>query len=222
MLAVLLPASAVTTGAPPPAHVTVTAGKPSEFAFTVSPARVSSATIAFRVTNRGALPHAFTVCRSPLAATAPNRCAGASTKTLSPGRSATLVVSFGTSGRYEYLSPVAGQAAKGMKGTLAVTVPAAGVSAATTTGPAAGTTGSGTTSLPSTTTATVLAGDAAAGQRLFQSEGCTSCHDIGQVAAASNGNVSADLNSTHTGGPFPGGPLTAAQVAEIAAYVRSE
>jgi plastocyanin len=94
--------------------VTVTAGKPSEFAFTLSKSSGLPGLVTFKVTNRGALPHAFTV-------------AGAATKALRPGQSQLLTVNFGKPGTYEFRSSVQGQAAKGMKGRLVVAggVPAA-------------------------------------------------------------------------------------------------
>jgi plastocyanin len=94
--------------------VTVTAGKPSEFAFTVSKSSGLPGLVTFKVTNRGTLAHAFAV-------------AGAATKVLRPGQSALLTVTFDKAGTYEYRSSVQGQAAKGMKGRLVVvsTIPAA-------------------------------------------------------------------------------------------------
>jgi plastocyanin len=94
--------------------VTVTAGKPSEFAFTLSKASGLPGLVTFKVTNRGALAHAFAV-------------GGAATKILRPGQAALLTVSFEKPGTYEYRSSVQGQAAKGMKGRLVVTstIPAA-------------------------------------------------------------------------------------------------
>src|SRR4029078_6305125 len=88
--------------------VTVPAGQPSEFAFTLSKSSGLPGLVTFKVMNRGALPHAFTV-------------AGAATKPLRPGQSALLTVNFAKPGAYEYRSSVQGQAAKGMKGRLVVT-----------------------------------------------------------------------------------------------------
>src|SRR5439155_7562408 len=84
------------------------------FAFTLSKASGLPGLVTFRVTNRGALAHAFTV-------------AGAATRILRPGQSTLLTVSFDKPGTYEYRSSVQGQAAKGMKGRLVVVsgVPAA-------------------------------------------------------------------------------------------------
>ena len=98
-------ASAARTAAAP--IVTVTAGKPSEFAFTLSKSSGLPAVVSFSVTNRGALAHAFKV-------------AGAATRVLAPGQSTILTVSFARPGIYEYRSSVPGQAAKGMRGRLVV------------------------------------------------------------------------------------------------------
>ena len=98
-------ASAARTAAAP--IVTVTAGKPSEFAFTLSKSSGLPAVVSFSVTNRGALAHAFKV-------------AGAATRVLAPGQSTILTVSFARPGTYEYRSSVPGQAAKGMRGRLVV------------------------------------------------------------------------------------------------------
>ena len=66
--------------------VTVTAGRPSEFAFSLSrssalpwPAKAGSATVTFRVANRGALSHQFKVCAAPVASASLNACSGTAT-----------------------------------------------------------------------------------------------------------------------------------------------
>ena len=87
--------------------ITVTAGKPSEFAFTLSKSSGLPGLVTFKVTNRGTLAHAFSV-------------AGAATRALRPGQSALLTVTFDKPGAYEYRSSLQGQAAKGMKGRLVV------------------------------------------------------------------------------------------------------
>jgi|SRR5436190_6725003 len=87
--------------------VTVTAGKPTEFAFTLSKSSGLPDLVAFKVTNRGALAHAFTI-------------GGAATRVLAPGRSALLTVTFAKPGSYEYRSSLPGQAAKGMRGRVVV------------------------------------------------------------------------------------------------------
>jgi plastocyanin len=90
--------------------VTVAAGKPSEFAFTLSKASGLPGLVTFKVTNRGTLAHAFAV-------------GGAATKILKPGQTVLLTVAFEKAGTYEYRSSVQGQAAKGMKGRLVVVSP---------------------------------------------------------------------------------------------------
>jgi uncharacterized cupredoxin-like copper-binding protein len=88
--------------------VTVTAGKPSEFRFTLSKKTVPHGTVTFTVTNKGTIPHDFKI-------------AGKKTKLLTPGSSAKLTVKFAKAGKYPYLCTVTGHAAAGMKGTLTVT-----------------------------------------------------------------------------------------------------
>ena len=106
VLAWALPASAqhahaaVTT-------VTVTAGSPSEFSFTVAPKVVKRGIVTFKVTNKGNLPHDFQINRR-------------TTRLLSPGSSATLRMTFLRAGKYAYMCTVSGHAAAGMKGTLVV------------------------------------------------------------------------------------------------------
>ena len=86
----------------------VTAGAPSEFHFTLSRKTVPRGAVAFKVTNKGSLPHDFEV-------------GGKKTGLLAPGKSQTLTVTFRKAGRYPYLCTVAGHATAGMKGTLLVT-----------------------------------------------------------------------------------------------------
>jgi uncharacterized cupredoxin-like copper-binding protein len=88
--------------------VKVTAGKPSEFHFKLSKAKVKHGKVTFVVTNRGALPHDFKI-------------GGKRTKLLQSGKSARLVVTFKKKGSYAYLCTVSGHAAAGMKGKLRVT-----------------------------------------------------------------------------------------------------
>jgi uncharacterized cupredoxin-like copper-binding protein len=101
------------------AVVTVTAGKPTEFGFRLSPTTIKGGTAIFKVTNLGALPHDFKVCAAPTRGSV-DTCAGKVTKLLTPGSSATLTVAFAKSGTYEYLCTVSGHAAAGMKGNLKV------------------------------------------------------------------------------------------------------
>ena len=100
--------------------VTVTAGKPGEFAFKLSTKTVKTGAVPFKVTNKGALAHTFKVCSSSKGGSA-NSCAGKGTASINPGKSATLKVTFSKKGSYEYLCTVPGHAAGGMKGDLKVT-----------------------------------------------------------------------------------------------------
>jgi uncharacterized cupredoxin-like copper-binding protein len=89
--------------------ITVVAGKPSAFSFTLSTKTVKHGTVTFSVKNGGAgLMHDFKIN-------------GKKTPVLSPGKSASLTVTFAKAGSYPYQCTVAGHAAAGMKGTLKVT-----------------------------------------------------------------------------------------------------
>jgi uncharacterized cupredoxin-like copper-binding protein len=91
-----------------PTTVTVTAGKPTEFHFSLSTSKVKSGLIIFKVTNKGALSHDFSI-------------GGRKTPLISPGKSNTLRVTLRKAGKYPYLCTVTGHAAAGMKGVLTVT-----------------------------------------------------------------------------------------------------
>ena len=108
-LAWVLPATAHhgSHGAVRVSAVNVTAGKPSEFGFTLSKKTVPIGTVTFLVINKGALPHDFQI-------------SGHKTKLLVPGQAQTLKVTFKKAGQYPYLCTVTGHAAAGMKGTLTV------------------------------------------------------------------------------------------------------
>ena len=91
------------------ATIAVTAGKPSEFHFTLSKKTAALGTVTFKVTNKGAaLPHDFKIN-------------GHKTRLLSPGQSQTLRVTFKKKGSYPYLCTVTGHAAAGMKGIFKIT-----------------------------------------------------------------------------------------------------
>jgi uncharacterized cupredoxin-like copper-binding protein len=104
VLAMAVPAFAHQTGT----SVTVTAGKPSEFSFTLSTKTVKHGAVTFKVKNGGSISHDFKID-------------GKQTKLLSPGQSATLSVTFARAGSYPYECTVPGHAAAGMKGVLKVT-----------------------------------------------------------------------------------------------------
>jgi len=109
------------------ATVNVTAGKPSNFAFTLSAKSVPHGSITFKVTNgdSAGLAHDFKLCSAPAKSTSasslPNACAGKATAMIGKGGSATLAVTVAKAGNYEYLCTVPGHAAGGMKGILKVT-----------------------------------------------------------------------------------------------------
>jgi hypothetical protein len=82
-------ASTVTTSAGKTSIVRVTAGKPSEYAFRISPTSVKRGTVIFKITNLGKLPHSFSIN-------------GRSSAVLQPNRSATLTVVFKKPARYTF------------------------------------------------------------------------------------------------------------------------
>jgi uncharacterized cupredoxin-like copper-binding protein len=87
--------------------VAVTAGKPSEFKFTLSKKAVAKGVVSFKFTNKGMIAHDFKI-------------AGKRTAALKTGKSQTIKVTFKKAGKYPYLCTLPGHAAAGMKGTLVV------------------------------------------------------------------------------------------------------
>jgi uncharacterized cupredoxin-like copper-binding protein len=87
--------------------VAVTAGKPSEFKYTLSKKTIVKGLTTFKVTNKGTINHNFKI-------------AGKKTVLLKAGKATTLKVTFTKAGKFPYLCTVSGHAAAGMKGTLAV------------------------------------------------------------------------------------------------------
>jgi uncharacterized cupredoxin-like copper-binding protein len=101
-------AVAVSAYAATPQNVTVTAGKPSEFKYTLSKKTVKKGVpVVFKVTNRGTIKHDFKV-------------GGKKTIALATGKTATLRVTFAKVGKFAYLCTLPGHAAGGMKGTITV------------------------------------------------------------------------------------------------------
>jgi mono/diheme cytochrome c family protein/uncharacterized cupredoxin-like copper-binding protein len=233
-VAIALPMAASTATS---ATVKVTVGKPREMAFTIVPAKVSAGTVTFQVTNVGKVAHAFQVCASPLGGSA-SKCAGPKTRTIAPGKTATLVAKLGI-GKHEYLDPVTGHSAA--KGTLVViaATPSGGGGTTTTTPAKGGTTGGGSTTggggSGGTTTGTGgasgnLVGDPVAGATVFATAGCTSCHTL--KAANATGGIDLDafapdqatvidnVSNGNTGGmPDFSTQLTKAQINNVASYV---
>jgi uncharacterized cupredoxin-like copper-binding protein len=110
-LVALVTAVAAFGKADAPVPVTVTAGKPAEFKFTLSKKtlvkRAAPLTVAFKVTNKGAISHDFKI-------------AGKKTKSLAKGKTQTLTIKFTKKGKYAYLCTLPGHAAGGMKGTFTI------------------------------------------------------------------------------------------------------
>ena len=107
-LAAPLTALAVGTGttAAKATTITVTAGKPTEFHFTLSKKSVAKGSVTFKITNKGKLAHDFKI-------------AGKKSPMIQPGKSTTLKVTL-KSGKLKYQCTVPGHAAAGMRGTLTV------------------------------------------------------------------------------------------------------
>jgi uncharacterized cupredoxin-like copper-binding protein len=87
--------------------VNVTAGKPTEFKFTLSKKVVPKGVTTFKVANKGKLNHDFKI-------------AGKKIPSTRAGGTATLKVTFKKAGKYPFLCTLPSHAAAGMKGTLTV------------------------------------------------------------------------------------------------------
>ena len=98
----LLVATSLADTSATPVTITVTA---RDYAFKLSARTAPVGKVTFAVTNTGKKDHSFQV-------------AGKKTAVLKPGKSAKLVVTFTKAGPFAYTSTVAGDAAKGMKGTF--------------------------------------------------------------------------------------------------------
>ena len=88
-------------------NVAVTAGKPSEFKFTLSKKTVKKGIVVFKVVNKGMIAHDFKI-------------AGKKTKSLAKGKTQTLRITFKKAGKYAYLCTLPGHAPAGMKGVFVV------------------------------------------------------------------------------------------------------
>jgi uncharacterized cupredoxin-like copper-binding protein len=142
--------------------IAVTAGVPRELSFKVTPARITASPAVFKVLNKGKLPHSFKVCTKPSSTDTANSCAGVATKSLAPGATATLTVKLSASGKYEYLSGIASQAASGMKGLVTVALGSTGSSSSSSSGSGSGS-GSTAGSGGATTTTTASSGGGGGG-----------------------------------------------------------
>ena len=120
------PTTTTPTTVPAGNVVNVTAGKPSEFSYSLSTQSVSQGVVTFRITNAGLIPHDFEICAVPGDGTATS-CVGSATRIIDGQGAmmvpdaATLTVTFTAPGTYEYLCTIPGHAAAGMTGLLTVT-----------------------------------------------------------------------------------------------------
>jgi uncharacterized cupredoxin-like copper-binding protein len=87
--------------------VRVDAGRPLEFAFTLSTTHVHPGIVTFLVRNRGRIPHDFEI-------------RGIRTRAIPPGGAARLTFGFREPGTYHYVSTLPGQELAGMLGYLTV------------------------------------------------------------------------------------------------------
>ncbi|HUK45380.1 MAG TPA: plastocyanin/azurin family copper-binding protein [Gaiellaceae bacterium] len=223
--------AALRSASKPVVTVTVTAGKPSEFSFTLSKKSASAGTVVFKVTNKGKIAHTFKICSSPSKTATANLCTGKVTKLLAPGAGATLTVTL-KQGTYEYLCSVPGHAAAGMKGSIRVGG-AAAPSPPKITSPATTTTATSTGPSVEPPATEPLIGDPVDGAAVFMSAGCGSCHVL--AAAGATGNDGPDLDTvapnqttivnfvTFGGGggymPRFSASLTTQQIYDVASYV---
>jgi len=136
--------------------ILVTAGKPSEFAFTLSKRTMPAGNVKFKVTNKGKVPHTFEVCTGVTTSSKANACKGKVTTTLAPGHSQTITVFALKKGKHEFLCTVPGHAALGMKGLIGVGVAAPPAPKVTTTVVRTSTT-TATSTTTTTTTGTTTA-----------------------------------------------------------------
>jgi cytochrome c6 len=122
--------------------------------FKLSATAAPLGTVAFSVRNAGKLPHSFKI-------------GSRKTPVLAPGKTAKLTVTFAKTGMSAYLSTVAGDSGKGLKGVL--TIKAA--------------------PLPPG-----VVGDPVAGKQLFLSSSCGACHTL--KAAGTKGGAGPNLDQT--------------------------
>jgi cytochrome c6 len=174
----------------PPKAVGVTA---TDRAFRLSTKLGQVGQVAFVVQNTGKAKHDF-------------RIAGQKTPVLVPGTGAALIVTFKRAAPYPYTSTVAGDAARGLKGTFTVR-------------------GGGTTTTTEPTDAL------AAGKKVFMENSCASCHVL--KAGGGAGTIGPNLDRskaprekivirvTYGMGAMPpyGDQLTAQQIQDVADFV---
>src|SRR5262245_59343485 len=100
-LALAAPLTALATGSDATTAqattITVTAGKPTEFHFTLSKSSAAKGSVTFKITNKGKLAHDFQI-------------GGKKSAMIQPGKSATLKVTL-SAGKQKYQCTVPGHAA---------------------------------------------------------------------------------------------------------------
>jgi hypothetical protein len=103
--------------------ITVLAGKPTEFAFTLSRfSKLPPGSLVFRIRNAGSSNHDFVLCENPVRNASRNSCIGYQSRDLDPGQTTTITLSSIAKGVYEFLSADSGDAQSGMKGLIGVGV----------------------------------------------------------------------------------------------------
>jgi cytochrome c551 len=212
----------------PTTKISVTAGKPTEFAFKLSKLEAPAGTVIFSIKNGGAVPHTFKVCSKPSTSSAVNACVGKVTKTLKPNQSTVLTVVFKSKGVFEYLCTIPGHAAAGMKGRISI----GGGVPKTVSPPKTTTQATTTTTTASKPPATeTLIGNPTNGAPVFTSAGCGSCHTLAAAGSAGTAGPSLDqlapgqavvVTQVTNGGfnmPAFGSTLSPSQINDLAAYV---
>jgi uncharacterized cupredoxin-like copper-binding protein len=170
------------------AAILVTAGKPTEFAFTLSKRQVPAGLVSFKVTNRGKVMHTFKICTSTTARTA-TACAGAVTRIIASGKSRTLVVKL-AKGVHEFICTVPGHATLGMRGLLGVAVaPPTSTTTTTATSTTTQTTTTQTTTTTHTTTTNTNPDGCPPGQTIVSAGGNDGDEDEGGAPSDGDGCI---------------------------------
>lgn len=187
--AALLPQLAL--GRAAEARATTIAVTIRDTSITLSAPAAPLGTVTFAVRNAGKLAHSFKI-------------GSQKTPVLAPGKTAKLVVTFGKTGTAAYVSTVAGDAGKGLKGVFTI---------------------QGAPLPPG------VVGDPLLGKQLFVSTGCGACHTLKAAGTKAGGGPDLDetpslyatiLNQITHGGagmtPFAN-VLTKAEIQDVAAFV---
>jgi mono/diheme cytochrome c family protein len=193
LAALAAPLGSAARSGPSVAKLKVVTVKARDNGFTLSAKKAPAGTVRFVVKNVGKRKHNF-------------RIAGKKTPVLKPGKTTKLVVKFAKARSYPYVSTLAGDVRRGLKGTFKVTAPK----------PAS-------------------PGNAALGKVVFIQTGCNACHTLRAAKAAATIGTNLDrakpsyatvvqvVTQGRTGslGTMPtfGGTLTTAQIRNVAAFV---